>query len=60
MTDDHIHDDEVAELARRVSQAAVAFIRGDMAAYMDLITHAEDYTLMAPYGGDIRRGFDRS
>lgn len=60
MTDDHVHDDEVAELARRVSQAAVAFIRGDMAAYMDLITHAEDYTLMAPYGGDIRRGFDRS
>ena len=60
MTDDHVHDDEVADLARRVSQAAVAFIRGDMAGYMDLITHAEDYTLMAPSGGEPRRGFDDS
>jgi ketosteroid isomerase-like protein len=51
---------DVADLVRRCVDAAVAFIRGDMRGYLGLITHANDYTLMAPYGGAPRHGFDSS
>lgn len=55
-----ITDEDVAALVRDVEQAAVAYIRGDMDSYLALITHAEDYTLMQPFGGDTVRGFDAS
>jgi ketosteroid isomerase-like protein len=35
-------------------------MRGDIRRYAALITHADDYTLMAPFGGAPTRGFDRS
>ncbi|MGZ6099088.1 MAG: hypothetical protein ACXWLL_11875, partial [Myxococcaceae bacterium] len=38
----------------------MGFIRGEMRSYLALITHSDDYTLMAPFGGPPRRGFDRS
>ncbi len=60
MTHGHAPDDEVADLVRRCADAAAAFIRGDMGTYLELITHAVDYTLMAPYGGEPRHGFDSS
>ena len=37
-----------------------AFIRGDMRRYVELIEHADDYTLLAPFGGAPRYGFDAS
>jgi ketosteroid isomerase-like protein len=48
----------VADLVRRTEQAAAALIRGDMNTYLELIRHANDYTLMQPFGGPPTRGFD--
>ena len=53
-------DQELAGLVRRVSEAAQALIRGDGEGYAARIRHADDYTLMSPYGGDIVRSFDDS
>jgi len=51
---------ELKELVCRVTEAAEALIRGDVDGYLARITHADDYTLMSPYGGDPTRGFDDS
>lgn len=48
----------VAALVRRTDQAAAALIRGDIDTYLQLIHHADDYTLMQPFGGPPTRGFD--
>ena len=53
-------DEEVAGLVRRSAEANAAFMRGDMHGFLALIEHAEDYTLMAPFGGAPVRGFDAS
>jgi ketosteroid isomerase-like protein len=53
-------DEELAELVRRTAEAASAFIRGDSYRYASLIEHADDYTLMSPYGEAPTRGFDSS
>ena len=53
-------DEDVAELIRRMAEAAPAIIRGDIRRYLTFIKHADDYTLMAPFGGEPRRGFDTS
>src|SRR5215813_2207377 len=53
-------DQDLAELVRLVTEAAEALIRGDIEGYVARITHADDYTLMSPYGGDPVRGFDDS
>ena len=53
-------DDDVAALVEMCGVAASAFIRGDAREYARLISHADDFTLMAPFGGDVRRGFDTS
>ena len=55
---DSITDEELAELVPGVSAAAAAIIRGDMRSYVDLVNHADDYTLMPPSDGEPRRGFD--
>ena len=52
-------DQELAELVRRTADAASAFIRGDIRTYIELLPHAEDYTLLPPYG-EVRHGFDHS
>jgi ketosteroid isomerase-like protein len=49
---------DVTDLVRRTEQAAAALIRGDINAYLELIRHADDYTLMQPFGGSPTRGFD--
>ena len=49
---------DVTELVRRTAEAAAAYIRGDIRKYLTLIKHGDDYTLMPPYGGEPRRGFD--
>jgi hypothetical protein len=60
MAQERITDRDLADLIRRTAEAASAFIRGDMSRYLTLITHADDYTLMAPFGGAPTHGFDVS
>jgi ketosteroid isomerase-like protein len=60
MAHGNVTDEEVAEIIRRTAEAASALIRGDMRGYLTRIRHADDYTLMAPSGGEPRRGFDAS
>jgi ketosteroid isomerase-like protein len=60
MAHGNVTDQELAELIRRTAEAASAYIRGDMRRYLTLIKHADDYTLMAPFGGEATRGFDAS
>jgi ketosteroid isomerase-like protein len=60
MAEGRITDEELAELIRRTAEAASAFMRGDMRKYLSLITHADDHTLMSPFGGTPTRGFDLS
>ena len=60
MPNESITEEDVADLVRRCADAAVAFIRGDMRGYVGLIRHAEDYTLLPPFGGAPRHGFDSS
>ena len=55
-----ITDEDLAGLVRRAAEANAAFVRGDMEAYLALVAHADDYTLMAPFGGAPVRGFDAS
>ena len=58
MVQGKITDEDVAELVRNTADAASAYIRGDIQRYLTLIQHGDNYTLMAPYGGEPRRGFD--
>jgi ketosteroid isomerase-like protein len=60
MTHGSISDEDVAGLIRRTAEANSALMRGDIGRYLTLITHADDYTLMAPFGGAPTRGFDVS
>jgi ketosteroid isomerase-like protein len=53
-------DEDLAQLVERTGQAAAAFMAGDMDRFAALMPHTDDYTLMAPYGGAPRRGFDGS
>jgi hypothetical protein len=48
---------ELAQLVQRVTEAAQALIRGDIEGYLARIKHADDYTLMSPYGKEPKRGF---
>src|SRR5712691_9902395 len=55
-----ITDKEIADLVQLNAEANAAFISGDMTGYLERIKHAEDYTLMAPFGGAPTHGFDTS
>jgi ketosteroid isomerase-like protein len=55
-----ITDADIADLVARTTEAGAAYVRGDMRRYLTLIRHADDYTLMAPYGGAPTHGFDGS
>jgi ketosteroid isomerase-like protein len=54
----HSTDADVTELVQRTAEAAAAYIRGDIRHYLSLIKHGDDYSLMPPYGGEPKRGFD--
>ena len=60
MADGTATAEELAALVRRAEEAASALIAGDLRGYLARIVHADDYTLMSPYGGDTVRGFDGS
>ena len=57
---DTVNDQELAALVQRITEAARALIAGEIEGYTARITHAHDYTLMSPYGGNTVRGFDDS
>src|SRR5262245_34126064 len=52
--------DDVAQVTQITADAASALIRGDVRTYLTLFRHADDYTLMQPFGGEPTRGFDAS
>lgn len=53
-----ITESGLAELVRLMDEAADAYIRGDIHRYLSLFDHPDDYTLMAPYGGETTHGFE--
>lgn len=53
-------DDAVQELCRRAAEKNAAFMRGDMAAWLDVVRLAPDFTLMQPFGGPASHGFNPS
>jgi ketosteroid isomerase-like protein len=55
-----VSQNDVAEVVRLTAEAASALIRGDAHGYARIVKHADDYTLMDPYGGQLRRDFDSS
>jgi ketosteroid isomerase-like protein len=55
-----ITDEDLAGLVRRSADANAASVRGDIGGCLALVGHADDYTLMAPFGGAPTRGFDAS
>ena len=52
---DSIDEADLAELIRRMDEAADAYIRGDVRHYFSLFDHPDDFTLMSPFGGDTVR-----
>lgn len=46
---------EVDGLVDLLSEAASAYIAGEMRRYFDLMRHADDFTLMSPFGGETTR-----
>jgi len=60
VSDEDPDEQALSELTARAAEATEVFIRGDMRRYFELVNHADDYTLMAPFGGEPRRGFDDS
>jgi ketosteroid isomerase-like protein len=60
MAHNDIPDKELADLIQRTDESTTAWINGDITRYLTLISHADDYTLMTPYGGEAQRGFDQS
>ena len=60
MAQGSITDKDIQDLVRRCADANAALMRGDIDGYLALIEHADDYTLMAPFGGAPTRGLDMS
>ena len=60
MTHGNIPREDVADLIRLMEQAASALIGGDIRTYARLMSHAPDFTLLPPTGGEPRTGFDES
>ena len=46
---------DVHELVELMREAASAYIGGDIRRYFELMQHADDFTLMDPFGGDTSR-----
>jgi len=53
-----ITHEDLADLVRRMDAAAGAYIHGDLRGYVAQFDHGDDYTLMPPYGGETRHGFE--
>ena len=55
-----VTDKDIADLVARAADANAALMRGDAEGYFALISLADDFTLMSPFGGPPSRGFDMS
>ena len=60
MAQEIITDRDIQDLVQRAARANDALLSGDIGGYLALIRHADDYTLMAPFGGAPTHGFDLS
>src|SRR5687767_12531967 len=49
-------NDPATELFQRSAAANAALMKGDIERYLSLVTLAEDFTLMSPFGGTPSRG----
>ena len=58
MDDEHSDIDLGAFLAQ-AEEAAGAYVRGDMDRYLELVHHADRFTLLPPYGGPAGSHDDR-
>ena len=47
----------LVELGRIAQASAEAYLAGDLDTYARLLLHADDFTLMPPFGGPTRQGF---
>ena len=54
MTEDY---PALAELTRMAQESADAYLAGDLDTYARVLPHADDFTLMPPFGGPARQGF---
>ena len=54
MTEDH---PALAELTGMAQESAEAYLAGDLDTYARVLPHADDFTLMPPFGGPTRQGF---
>jgi len=52
---DEVTGADVDELVVLMRDAASAYIGGDIRRYFDLMQHADDFTLMDPFGGETSR-----
>lgn len=53
-----LDDQTVSDLVQLSELSNAALMRGDVDRYRALVTHADDYTLMSPFGGTPSRGAD--
>ena len=51
MAQGNITGKDIDDLVQRTAEANAALMHGNIGGYLALIKHAEDYTLMAPFGG---------
>jgi ketosteroid isomerase-like protein len=56
MADEHATARDVDELIELMREAASAYIGGEIRRYFELMQHADDFTLMDPFGGETVRG----
>ena len=50
-------DVALVELSRIAQASAEAYLAGDLDTYARVLLHADDFTLMPPFGGPTRQGF---
>jgi ketosteroid isomerase-like protein len=55
MTEEQVTDADVDELVDLMREAASAYIGGEIRRYFELMKHADDFTLMDPFGGETTR-----
>ena len=60
MADDRVTEAQLDELRELVTEATSAFFGGGMHRYFELVNHADDFTLMAPTGGETTRDSQNS
>jgi ketosteroid isomerase-like protein len=60
MAHTNVTDQDLADLIARTADGTAAYMRGEIRHARTLVPHADDFTLMAPYGGEPMRGVDPS